>query len=76
MYWVTFHPHLYTEIINIFNSKWKGITSDTEYLHKLAAPQGANFGLPSLQTSGFMAVIEPFLVFTMACMETAGGQDM
>lgn len=52
MYWVTSHPDLYTAIINIFNRKWKGITSDTEYLHKLAAPQGANFGLPSLQTSG------------------------
>lgn len=29
-----------------------------------------------LQTSRFMAVIEPFLVFTTACTQTAGGQDM
>lgn len=71
-------------VINILNTKWKGITSDTEYLHKLAAPRGANFGLPSLRTSGFIsrccslsaAVIEPFFLFTAAHVETGGGQGV
>lgn len=57
---------------------------DTEYMHKPTAPQGANFELPSLLTSGLssncysllVAVIEPFFLFTVAHMKTIGGQGM
>lgn len=71
------HSFFLLTAIKTFNSKWEGITCDTEYMHEPSAPQGANFRLPSLQTSGWSsnccsllaAVIEPLFLLAVAPSE-------